>query len=286
MLPPRRMAVPTPTAKGPRRRFLAQRPEWSVSEYVCTAGPEDRPFEEQHNHVSVALVTAGTFQYRADTGSAMLYPGAFLLGNDGACFECDHEHGTGDRCLAVHISRQLFEEVAASSVGSSRFRFPTPMLPSRPELASIAASLQCLPTADTRLEIDEAVLALVETVVGLFRVSVPSPPRLAAYDARRLSAVLRYIESRSAAPLDLGELAAVASMSKYHFLRTFRRATGTTPYRHILGTRLRRVASALVETRLPVSTIALNEGFGDLSTFNRLFRRMIGTTPTRFRSAV
>jgi len=43
---------------------------------------------------------------------------------------------------------------------------------------------------------------------------------------------------------------------------------------------------ALVETRLPVSTIALNEGFGDLSTFNRLFRRMIGTTPTRFRSAV
>jgi len=140
--PIRSMAVPDLTTKGPRRRFLAQRPEWSVSEYVCTAGPGDRPFEERHDLVSVALVTGGTFQYRSDTGTATLYPGAFLLGNDGACFECGHEHGTGDRCLAVHISRELFEEIAASSVGSSRFRFPTPMLPSRPEQASIAASLQ------------------------------------------------------------------------------------------------------------------------------------------------
>jgi len=231
----------------------------------------------------VALVTGGTFQYRSDTGTATLYPGAFLLGNDGACFECGHEHGTGDRCLAVHISRELFEEIAASSVGFSRFRFPTPMLPSRPEQASIAASLQFVATADARLEADEAVVSLVQTVVESFRRTVPSPPPLAAREARRLSAVLRYVESRSASPLDLGELAAVASMSKYHFIRTFRRATGTTPYRYILGTRLRRAASALVQTRLPVSTIALGEGFGDLSSFNRMFRRMTGVTPSRFR---
>jgi len=78
-------------------RMLASGPGWSVSDVTCTAGPHDRSFEERHDTASIAAVTAGTFQYRSGGGRAVLAPGVILLGNAGACFECGHELGTGDR---------------------------------------------------------------------------------------------------------------------------------------------------------------------------------------------
>ena len=111
------------TERTPRTRRIAHQQQWSLTEYVCTAGPHDRPFEERHDRVSVALVTAGTFRYRTSTGEGLLYPGAFLLGNAGACYECGHEHSRGDRCLALHIDRELFAEIASGSSGSNRCEF-------------------------------------------------------------------------------------------------------------------------------------------------------------------
>jgi hypothetical protein len=75
--------------------LLASGPGWRVEDVVCSAGPHDRPFEEQHDLVCVAAVTRGTFQYRTPDGRATLLPGALMLGNPGACFECGHEHGVG-----------------------------------------------------------------------------------------------------------------------------------------------------------------------------------------------
>src|SRR5215468_10712244 len=80
--------------------LLASGPGWRVEDVTCSAGPHDRPFEEQHDLVCVAAVTRGTFQYRTPNGRATLVPGALMLGNPGACFECGHEHGVGDRCLS------------------------------------------------------------------------------------------------------------------------------------------------------------------------------------------
>jgi AraC family transcriptional regulator len=106
-----------------------------------------------------------------------------------------------------------------------------------------------------------------------------------ARDAKRISAVLRHIEHQADAPIDLDALAALACMSKYHFLRTFRRLVGTTPYRFTLDLRLRRAAVALRTTREPVGAIAFGAGFGDLSTFNHRFRAVFGAAPIAFRNA-
>jgi AraC-like DNA-binding protein len=73
-------------------------------------------------------------------------------------------------------------------------------------------------------------------------------------------------------------------MSKYHFLRTFRHTVGLTPYQFLLGVRMRRAAVRLATSAAPVSAIAYETGFGDLSTFNARFRQTFGTSPTVFRS--
>jgi hypothetical protein len=74
-------------------------------------------------------VTEGTFQYRSTLGSAVLAPGALLLGNDRHAFECRHEHGTGDRCLSFRLTPEFLEGVVAAIPGVRRAVFSAPLLP-------------------------------------------------------------------------------------------------------------------------------------------------------------
>ncbi len=272
-------------AGPPIARVLARGEDWCISEHVCHAGPADRPFEEQHEQVTIAAVVQGSFRYRCSAGEALLYPGAWLLGNAGSCFECGHDHGTGDRCIAFHFAPESFAEIAAGVTGSHRFRFATAMLPAMRRLTAPLAEIETLAQGggapeETALRLAEQVLA---ALAGADKAAPPSPR-----DQRRISAALRHIEEHSEEPLGLAELAAAAAMSKYHFLRSFRRVAGVTPYELVLATRMRRAAARLRATTLPVSTIAFDAGFADLSTFNRRFRALFGVTPRgwRARSAV
>jgi AraC family transcriptional regulator len=268
----------------PRPRPIAHQRQWALTEYVCTAGPHDRPFEERHDRVSVALVIAGTFRYRTGTGEALLYPGAFLLGSAGACYECGHEHSHGDRCVAMHIDRELFAEIASGSSGSNRCEFRTAMLPAVPDLASISVSLQLASSPVSQLALEQTVFTAVETVVRAAGTNHTPPRRPAPAAIRRIAAAFEYIDTRLGSDLNLAELSAHVAMSKYHFLRTFKHASGMTPHQYILGRRLRAAAAALRASEEPVAHVALDQGFGDLSTFNHSFRRVMGVAPTAYRS--
>jgi AraC-like DNA-binding protein len=92
---------------------------------------------------------------------------------------------------------------------------------------------------------------------------------------RRVDEVLRRIEAEPEEPLTLWQLARDATMIPYHFLRTFNVISGVTPYEFVLTQRLRRAAVRLRRTTDPISVIAHEAGFNDLSTFNRRFRRIM-----------
>ena len=85
-----------------RARVIAEGEDWHALDVLCTAGPDDRAYEEVHDRSSVSVVLAGTFHYRAEEGAALMTPGAVLLGERGRCFACGHEHGEGDRCVSFH----------------------------------------------------------------------------------------------------------------------------------------------------------------------------------------
>jgi len=104
-----------------------------------------------------------------------------------------------------------------------------------------------------------------------------------ARDASRISRVLRQLEASSAEPTSLDDLSRAAGLSRYHFLRTFKRVTGITPHQWLLRTRLRHAAERLVTSRDPITEIALDVGFDDLSNFIRSFRTEFGISPGRYR---
>lgn len=265
---------------------VASGPGWQVDDTVCTNGPHDRRFEEQHRTASIAVVTQGTFQYRSRHGSAVLVPGSVLLGNAGACFECGHEHGHGDRCLAFHVTPAFLEASASAVQSVKRASFNSANLPPMPQLLPVLAEAEAARDERDNGAFEELTLRLVGAVFSILAGARPSVSRTSASAEKRITDAVRRIEARADEPIALADLARDAAMSPYHFLRTFRQVVGMTPHQFILQTKLQRAAVRLRRTDDAISAIAFDEGFNDLSTFNRRFRRLMGMNPSDYRARI
>lgn len=267
-------------------RIVAKGQGWSVEDVVCSRGPRDRRFEEQHNRFVIAIVTSGTFQYRrsGSNGEEMMTPGSLLLGSPGQCFECGHEHGVGDRCLSFHFAADYFDEIAAGRGARKALQgFQSPRLsPLRalsPIVADACAALAGSPdVAWEELGIRLAARALQMDNESRSTLSAASPAAVA-----RISESVRSIEEHSTSDRTLVRLAREAGLSPFHYLRTFERVTGTTPHQYMLRTRLRQAAVRLTIDSAKIVDVAFEAGFGDVSNFNRAFRTEFGVSPTTYR---
>lgn len=272
-------------------RPIASGEGWSVADAMCSLGPNDRPFEEQHDHVSIAIVTGGSFQYRgsgAGPGWELMTPGSLLLGSPGQLFECGHEHAHGDRCLAFRYSPPYFSSVIDDSARGRRDRFASLRLPPTRELSSViaqacAARDRSAPGADIVWE--ELAVRLAVQAVQTDRGRGTCQSVVSAAALARVTGTVRFIEQNIDEALTLSNLAKVAELSSFHFLRTFEDLTGTTPHQYVIRMRLRRAGVRLLAESAKILDIALDTGFGDVSNFNRAFRTEFGMSPRAYRRA-
>ena len=82
--------------------------------------------------------------------------------------------------------------------------------------------------------------------------------------------------------LSLDELARNCCLSKFHFLRLFKIAFGTTPHHYINSVRIQRAKELLRNSKLDIHTIARHVGFKDASSFSRMFYTRVGVYPSQF----
>lgn len=82
----------------------------------------------------------------------------------------------------------------------------------------------------------------------------------------------------------LAQMAAAAGLSRFHFLRRFKRATGITPWRYLTELRLARAKSLLADPAMGVAEAAAAAGYADPAHFSKLFRQRTGKTPSAYRA--
>ena len=85
-------------------------------------------------------------------------------------------------------------------------------------------------------------------------------------------------------PLTLESLAGAANFSKFHFARAFARAYGETPRAYLTRRRVERAKNLLRAANLTVTEISLLVGFESLGAFSSRFHRLVGMSPSEYRS--
>ena len=93
-----------------------------------------------------------------------------------------------------------------------------------------------------------------------------------------------HIDRHYQAPLALDELARVASVSKFHFVRAFATTYGETPIRYLTRRRIERAQDLLRHVNLTVTEVCMLVGFSSVGSFSTRFTHLVGETPTAYRN--
>ena len=254
----------------------------AVVDYRCSVGPSDAPFVERHAAHSLSYVRKGSFGYRVRGKSFDLVAGSVLVGRPGDEYVCTHDHAFGDECLSFQLSDSAADMLLdRSAIGRTHFVPPLPGLVVMAELAQAVAE------GRSDLGLDEVGLLFAarfsSLVAGDKRSGGAVAPRPS--DRRRAVETALWIDAHAHEAVDLETAANEAGLSPFHFLRVFARVLGVTPHQYLVRSRLRHAARRLAGERRPITEVAFDVGFGDLSNFVRTFHRAAGLSPRAFRQA-
>jgi AraC family transcriptional regulator len=253
--------------------------EVCVRDIRCSAGPHDPSYTEVHGAFSISYVRSGSFGYHSRGKCFELVAGSLLIGYPGDEFRCTHEHhGCGDECLSFQLTPEMVEAVGGRSkdwrVGG---------LPPIPELMVLGELAQATAEQRTDLDLDEAGLSLAGRFIEVVSGKKLDPEKATPRDHRRAVEAALWIDAHAHESIDLATVASQVDLSPFHFLRVFRRVVGVSPHQYLVRARLRRAARLLASDSVPITDLALEVGFADLSNFVRTFHRVAGVSPREFR---
>ena len=96
--------------------------------------------------------------------------------------------------------------------------------------------------------------------------------------------VIGHMKGHLDEPLDLDQLAQIAAISKFHFVRVFDELTGTTPHHFLACLRMQRAKELLLTSDASVTEICLEVGYTSLGSFSKIFADLVGVPPQDFRT--
>jgi AraC family transcriptional regulator len=99
----------------------------------------------------------------------------------------------------------------------------------------------------------------------------------------QLRRIEEFVDAHISKAIGISELANLAGLSQFHFIRAFKHSVGISPYQYVLSERIGVAKEMLLKSDLSIADVALAVGFSDVSQLNRVFRKVIGVTPTVYR---
>jgi AraC-like DNA-binding protein len=253
---------------------------YGAGEARCSSSRDRRLIECCYAHASIGVVVDGEFDYRSSAGNVIAGHGAILLGNAGEAFTYRYRDDRDVRRSVIAIDNAILEQVAAAC-GLDRVTFQAgAILASRQSLALYGAVRRF---AGAQTVQGHELLDLVGAALQLG--SDRRKPSGTRAERRRVLDVARHLDTAFSETITLSEMAKLAAMSQYHFIRVFRQVMGETPHKYLVGARLRAAADGLADTHEPITSLALRVGFNDISNFNATFRTEFGMSPRSWRMA-
>lgn len=242
------------------------------------------------DELALVLVTEGTTTIESRHGthwrSADYYPGRIGMTAPGRPTHLRWRGEQRTRTTHVFLPVSLLERTAVDLHGSaaSQLDWPDALAVDDPVLAAVVGGLgeSALAGADS-LYAETAAAYLVAHLLTRHG-SIPAPRPISGEDMRVRKAI-SFINDNHHLPLALNDIAAVANLSPFHFLRVFKLATGQTPHRFLNTVRVNRARRYLERDDLSITEIAHLCGFATPSRLATSFRQETGVSPSAYRNS-
>ena len=232
-----------------------------------------------YGDAAIGVVMAGSFGYRAKNEDATVVPGTVVFGNCKEEFRVTFPAAQGNRRLVVRYGDEYLQQVG-EMLGLPSSRFAAVVLPPGKAAAAVFSHMRALVSRHD--DIEDAAFELAAAVLRL-EDGGSRFPHVSGRDRKKILEAVRHIQRCYAEPCTVESLATISGFSRFHFSRLFKAVTGQSPNQYLINTRLRAAAVRLMDSRTPISTIALDVGFNCVSHFNNHFRDLFECTPRQMR---
>lgn len=245
---------------------------------------------EYHQHLSHFLClhldnpTQVIEQSKGKSESRVLAPGQIVLLSSGTEHEVSFSKPV--KRVLLNLEPWLFRETFADA-SEDEIELRNHWGIHDPQIEHIMRALE----ADLQAKLPSGRLFGESLIHGLlvhlrerYGVSRPRVTKLANRLQRsQLSRVLEYIEANLDRDLELAGLAATAGVSPNYFSELFKRSVGFSPYQFVIRKRIERSRQLLEDSSISIFEAGIRSGFSDHSHFTKVFRRVVGVTPTKYR---
>ena len=131
----------------------------------------------------------------------------------------------------------------------------------------------------------------IQLAVHLLRNYCTFPAQFKNYEGglsrQQLKVVVDYIDAHLENNISLKDLTRISGLgSHYYFCHLFKQSTGITPYQYVIRQKMEQAKQLLKQGDLQLAEIALRCGFSSQSSFNRAFRKYVGTTPKSYQQQI
>lgn len=243
-------------------------------------------YERPSGHTFSLYLQGGTGTRRLDNGGVNGWPGALCVMPQGASsdweitdtFEFVHLY-VGDDDLRRFYT-EMFDQDARLMV------LPEATFDNAPEMAKALQHIAEATRQGDRMAADAAVAsALTHLFTDPRYGGKRSPSIKGGLTPAVRRRVIDYIDAHLAQALTLQDLARVAGLSEFHLQRMFHASCGVSPHVWVMHRRLTQ-AKVLLAGRDPIAQIASGCGFSSQSHLTRVFKSLVGTTPSAYRQGV
>ncbi len=102
----------------------------------------------------------------------------------------------------------------------------------------------------------------------------------------QIKEIRNFINDNIGEPITIDDLAAELNMSKFYFLKEFKKAASVTPYQYLMDLRMEKAKELIADRNLSLMDLAINLGFSDQSHFSRVFKNYFGDAPGVYRKKI
>jgi len=244
---------------------------------------------------SLAWTISGEVEFQEREGDGAwitnrIKKGSFFLTSGGAPYDCRWKAMTAEPFLSMHVSIELpllqraMEEVFGADAANARLRNLSAFTEATLNWLMERLHEELMRKKASPLLVQGLAQGIAVHLARNYGEVIKEPrsssPSLPGF---KLQQITDWMAGHVAEEFHLDQLAAKAGLSKFHFNRLFKAATGVSPSRYLLNLRMDEAKRLLRETKQSVIAVALDVGYSNPSHFARLFHRETGLPPRDYR---
>jgi len=240
-----------------------------------------------HDGFGVGVIETGAlgFYYRGE--NVVAAPGQINLVNPDEVHTGQAADESGWAYRMFYFDAELFENIAAQMADkkSALPFFQSGIIQDQPlaqELYQLHSRLESEPLS--MLEKQSRLLILFQQLISRH---ADASPKITNIGNEKVSIrrVMDFIYDNFHDDISIQQLAQMAHISPFHFIRVFSKQTGLAPHAFLMQLRVNK-AKSLIDKGQSLSQVASQTGFSDQSHLTRIFKRYLGYTPGQYRNSV